>query len=145
MHLKHHLVVVALAAGLPVAALAACPYDSNRLDNPYGAGNPYKSDELNNPYSPYGSPYSNKSRNKPYATDAPKLYDGQSNYSGRLSANPYDPDSTSNPYGKYGSKYSQEIHIQPSQSMWSPQGEPPGARLLVCKLCAVSNLGKKLR
>jgi hypothetical protein len=65
-----------------------------------------EADGLNNPYSPYGSPYSNKSRNNPYATDAPKLYDGQGNYRGRLSANPYDPDSTSNPYGKYGSKYS---------------------------------------
>jgi len=33
----------------------------------------------------------------PYAADAPKLYDQQGNYRGKLSANPYDPDSTSNP------------------------------------------------
>jgi hypothetical protein len=39
----------------------------------------------------------------PYATDAPKLYDAEGNYRGRLSTNPYHPDSTSNPYGRYGS------------------------------------------
>ena len=59
-----------------------------------------------NPYSPYGSPYSNKSWTNPYATDAPRLYDGQGNFRGRLSTNPYDPDSTSNPYGRYGSPHS---------------------------------------
>lgn len=59
-----------------------------------------------NPYSQNGSQYSNKSWTNPYATDAPKLYDSQGNYRGKLSTNPYDPDSTSNPYGRYGSKYS---------------------------------------
>lgn len=83
-----------------------CPYDPNCLNNPYGAGSPYKPDGLMNPYSPYGSPYSNQSHTNPYATDAPRLYDGQGNYRGRLSNNPYDPDSTSNPYGRYGSQYS---------------------------------------
>jgi hypothetical protein len=87
-------------------ALAVCPYDPACLNNPYGAGSPYKPDGINNPYSQYGSPYSNKSANNPYATDAPKIYDQQGNYRGRLSANPYDPDSTSNPYGRYGSPYS---------------------------------------
>lgn len=88
------------------AAFAACPYDYNCLDNPYGAGSPYKPDGLKNPYSKYGSPYSNKSTTNPYATDAPKIYDSQGNYHGKLSANPYDPDSTSNPNGRYGSQYS---------------------------------------
>src|SRR5574338_329970 len=83
-----------------------CPYDPRCLNNPYGAGNRYKADGLNNPYSQYGSQYSNKSHTNPYATDAPKLYDNQGNYRGRLSANPYDPDSTSNPNGRYGSRYS---------------------------------------
>jgi len=50
--------------------------------------------------SPYGSPFSNQSATNPYATDAPRLYDQQGNYRGKLSANPYDPDSTSNPYGR---------------------------------------------
>lgn len=100
------LAVFALVLSASIPAAAVCPYDANCLNNPYGAGNPYKSDGLMNPYSQYGSQYSNKSWTNPYATDAPKLYDGNGNYRGRLSANPYDPDSTSNPYGRYGSKYS---------------------------------------
>ena len=59
-----------------------------------------------NPYSPSGSPYSPKSWTNPYATDAPKLYNDQGQYRGRLSTNPYAPDSTANPYGRYGSPYS---------------------------------------
>ncbi len=85
-----------------------CPYDPRCIDNPYGAGSTYKPDGLNNPYSQYGSQYSNKSHTNPYATDAPKLYDQNGNYRGRLSSNPYDPDSTSNPHGRYGSRYSPE-------------------------------------
>ena len=42
----------------------------------------------------------------PYSTNAPKLYDSEGNYRGKLSTNKYDPESISNPYGKYGSKYS---------------------------------------
>ena len=40
------------------------------------------------------------------ATDAPKLYDHQGNYRGKLSSNPYDPDSTANRFGRYGSPFS---------------------------------------
>jgi hypothetical protein len=83
-------------------ARAVCPYDPECLNNPYGAGSPYKSDGLMNPYSEYGSPYSNKSWRNPYATDAPRIYDSQGNYRGKLSTNPYDADSISNPYGRYG-------------------------------------------
>lgn len=54
----------------------------------------------------YGSKYSPDSANNPYATNAPKLYDSEGNYRGRLSANPYDSDSIANPYGRYGSEYS---------------------------------------
>ena len=89
-------------------AFAVCPYDPNCINNPYGAGSPYKADGLKNPYSQYGSPYSNKSWTNPYATDAPKLYDSNGNYRGKLSANPYDPDSTSNPNGRYGSQFSSD-------------------------------------
>lgn len=103
------VVGVGLAAAPP--ALADCPYDPDCLSNPYGAGSTYKADGLMNPYSPYGSPYSNKSWTNPHATDAPKLYDDQGKYLGRLSRNPYDPDSTSNPYGRFGSPYSPDsIH-----------------------------------
>ncbi|WP_291823636.1 hypothetical protein [Marinobacter sp.] len=106
MNIKKIVAALALSIGVPALSFAACPYDQNCLNNPYGAGSPYKADGLNNPYSQYGSPYSNKSHTNPYATDAPKLYDSQGNYRGKLSNNPYDPDSTSNPYGRYGSKYS---------------------------------------
>lgn len=92
----------------PIGALNVNPYDPNSLANPYGAGSQYKADGLLNPYSPNGSEYSNKSWNNPYATEAPKLYDANGNYRGKLSVNPYDPDSVSNPYGKYGSEYSPE-------------------------------------
>ena len=43
-----------------------------------------------------------------FATEAPRLYDREGNYRGRLSANPYDPDSTSNPFGRYGNPFSSE-------------------------------------
>ena len=102
--------LVAVLGEMAISGLAsaACPYDPNCLSNPYGAVSPYKSDGLMNPYSLYGNPYSNKSWTNPYATDAPKLYDSQGNYRGRLSTNPYDPDSVSNPYGRYGSQHSPE-------------------------------------
>jgi hypothetical protein len=59
-----------------------------------------------NPYSQNGSKYSNKSWTNPYATDAPKLYDSQGQYRGKLGGNKYDADSTSNPFGQYGNKFS---------------------------------------
>ena len=99
--------ILALVLAVVAApALAACPYDPNCLNNPYGAGSPYKPDGLMNPYSQYGSPYSNKSWTNPYATDVPKLFDGDGNYRGKLSTNPYDPDAVSNPYGRFGNLYS---------------------------------------
>ena len=82
------------------------PYPSNSTANPYGAGSRYKADGVNNPYSNYGSAYSNESVSNPYALNAPKLYDNEGNYRGRLSSNRYDPESVSNPYGRYGSRYS---------------------------------------
>jgi hypothetical protein len=82
-------------------------YNSNSVNNPYGQhGSKYSAQSINNQYGAYGSKYSNQSPNNPYATNAPKLYDSDGNYRGRLSTNKYDPDSVSNPYGKYGSKYS---------------------------------------
>jgi hypothetical protein len=116
--------VVILAAcllGVPTMALAQnCPYGPPCLSNPYRAGNTYKADGLMNPHSPYGSPYNNKSWANPHATDAPRLYDSQGKYLGRLSTNPYDPDSVSNPYGRYGSPYSPDSIRNP----YSPYGSP---------------------
>ena len=89
--------------------LSANPYGADSTSNAYGAhGSEYSSDSINNAYGEYGSEYSNKSATNPYATDAPKLYDSDGNYRGRLSTNPYDADSTSNPYGRYGSEYSSD-------------------------------------
>ena len=94
--------------GLFSNTYANCSYDSNCLNNQYGAGSPYKPNGLMNPYSQYGSQYSNKSWTNPNATDAPKIYDDQGHYRGKFSSNPYDSDSVSNPYGRYGSRYSSD-------------------------------------
>jgi hypothetical protein len=88
------------------SALAACPYDNNCLNDPYGAGSAYAPNGINNPFSDRGGPFSNNSANNPYATNAPRIYDQNGNYRGRLSSNPYHPDSTSNPFGRYGNRYS---------------------------------------
>jgi hypothetical protein len=95
-------------AGEYLGNLSANPYLQNSTANPYGAGNSYNPNSVNNPYGTYGSPYSPHSATNPYATDAPRLYDSEGNYRGKLSANPYDPDSISNPYGRFGNPYSPE-------------------------------------
>src|SRR5688572_25133427 len=59
-----------------------------------------------NPISLYGSPISPNSATNPLATEAPRLYDQEGNYRGKLSTNPLDPDSISNPLGRYGSSLS---------------------------------------
>jgi hypothetical protein len=68
--------------------LRANPFNLDSTSNPYGAGSLFKSDGINNPFSPYGSPFSNQSTTNPYATDAPRLYDQQGQYRGKLSTNP---------------------------------------------------------
>ncbi len=88
--------------------LSANEFDPNSIANEFGAGSPYSSNSITNEFGLYGSPFSNQSFTNPYATDAPKLYDQQGNYRGKLSTNPYDPDSVSNPYGRYGNPYSSE-------------------------------------
>lgn len=88
-----------------LGTLRSSPFESNSLNNPFGAGNPYRTNGLLNPYSPYGSTFSNRSWTNPYATNAPKLYEG-GKYRGRWSANPFSTDSTSNPFGRYGSRFS---------------------------------------
>lgn len=93
--------------GEDLGQLSVNPYAPESTANPYSAaGSEYSSKSIRNPYGTYGSPYSNQSATNPHATDAPKLYDAEGNYRGKLSSNPYDPDSISNPYGRYGSRYS---------------------------------------
>lgn len=84
-----------------IGAFGVNRFHPDSLANPFGAGSRYKADGLMNPFSQYGGLYSNKSWRNTLATNAPKLYDGQGNYRGKLSINPYDLDSISNPYGRY--------------------------------------------
>jgi GR25 family glycosyltransferase involved in LPS biosynthesis len=124
--LKLAMGICSIAVGFfPSACLANCPYDTNCIDNPYGAGSPYAANGVNNPYSATGSPYSNTSVNNPYATNAPKLYGSDGTYLGKMSANKYDPDSTSNPYGKYGSPYSSTSVNNPYSTYGSPYSSSP--------------------
>ena len=89
--------------------LSENPYRADSTSNPYGQyGSVYSPDSINNPYGRYGSRYSNDSATNPYATNAPKLYDSDGNYRGKLSSNRYDPESVSNPYGRYGNPYSSD-------------------------------------
>src|SRR5688572_13000600 len=67
---------------------------------PYGRLSPTSP---RNPIGLYGSPISPYSANNPLATEAPRLYDQDGNYRGKLSTNTMDPDSISNPLGLYGS------------------------------------------
>ena len=70
---------------------------------PYGSLSPTSP---RNPLGLYGSPISPYSANNPLATEAPRLYDQDGNYRGKLSTNTMDPDSISNPLGRYGSTLS---------------------------------------
>ena len=93
--------------GEDLGQLSANPHQPNATSSPIGpTGHPHSSTGANNPGSRYGSLHSNQSATNPYATEAPRLYDSNGNYHGRLSANRYDPDSISNPYGRYGNKFS---------------------------------------
>ena len=103
------LVGVAMSAfAEDLGNLSANPFDYESTSNPFGKGSPFAPNSINNTFGPYGSPFSNTSATNPFATDAPRLYDQQGNYRGKLSANPYDPDSTSNQFGRYGSPFSSE-------------------------------------
>ena len=82
--------------------LSANPYNPDSTSNPFGAGSPFKLDGINNPFSPYGSPFSNQSAKNPFATDAPRLYDQQGNYRGKLSANPVGLSGFSGSFGSFG-------------------------------------------
>ncbi len=114
------LASVSLSASTYLGNYNTNKYDANSVNNPYSPyGSQYSSTSINNPYSTYGSQYSSTSATNPYATKAPKLYDQNGNYRGKLSANKYDPESTSNPYGRYGSRYS-------SDSINNPYG--PGSQ-----------------
>ena len=114
-HMRIPLIILCLLTTFPALAdeyigkLSANPYNPDSTSNEYGQyGSEYSGNSINNPYSRYGSEYSNDSATNPYATNAPKLYDRNGNYRGKLSRNRYDPESVSNHYGRYGSPYSSD-------------------------------------
>ena len=80
-------------------------FDPDSINNPFGAGNKFSPNSINNEFGKYGSEFSPNSPRNPFATDAPKLYDSQGNYRGKLSSNEFDPDSISNPFGRYGNPF----------------------------------------
>jgi hypothetical protein len=86
-----------------IGNLSANPYAQGATSNPASRS---QADSVTNPHGRYGSAFSAESAANPSATDAPKLYERDGTYRGKLSASPYDADSVSNPYGRYGSRYS---------------------------------------
>ncbi len=82
------------------------PLNPNSIFNdvgPYGSLSPTSP---RNELSQYGSPISPYSATNPLAIDAPRLYDQEGQYRGKLSTNTLDPDSISNPLGRYGNPLS---------------------------------------
>jgi hypothetical protein len=92
--------------GTYLGQLSANRFTTDSTSNPFGAGSRFNPDGVNNRLGTYGSELSPYSVRNPFATDAPKLFDSQGNYRGKLSSNPFDPDSISNPFGRYGSRFS---------------------------------------
>lgn len=78
----------------------------NSIFNDIGAYGPMGYKSPRNSIGLYGSDISPYSANNPQAIDAPRLYDQEGNYRGKLSTNPMDPDSINNPLGRYGSSLS---------------------------------------
>jgi|SRR5678815_370423 hypothetical protein len=94
----------------PLCTFAENPGDlSENKVNPNSVFNdmgPLSPTSPRNPIEIYGSTISPFSANNPLAIDAPRLYDQDGNYRGKLSTNQLDPNSTSNPLGRYGSSIS---------------------------------------
>lgn len=81
------------------------------------SSNRFDPKSTSNKYGVYGSPYSPKSINNPYAAKgntgaygtsgtSPYLVSSDGKFLGNVNSNKYDPNSISNPYGRYGSKFS---------------------------------------
>lgn len=86
-----------------IGNLSANPHAPGSTSNPLSR---FDANSVTNPHGRYGSAAGADSAANPYAPNAPKLYEQDGTYRGKLSANPYDAESVSNPYGRYGSKYS---------------------------------------
>lgn len=84
-------------------------YIGNLTANPFASTqNEFDPNSVTNDFGKYGSEFSQYSATNPFTYDAPKLYDQDGNYRGKLSSNEFDPDSISNPFGKYGSEFSSD-------------------------------------
>lgn len=102
------LLIPVTASAEYLGDLSANDLNPNSIFNdtgPYGSLSPTSP---RNPTGLYGSPVSPYSATNPLAIDAPRLYDRDGNYRGKLSANQLDPDSISNPLGRYGNPISAE-------------------------------------
>ena len=86
--------------------LSANELNPNSIFNDISAYGPLSPTSPRNSIGVYGSPVSPSSATNPLAIDAPRLYDQEGNYRGKLSTNPLDPDSVSNPLGRYGTSLS---------------------------------------
>lgn len=106
------LIVVSLSSAAIaqeyLGQLGGNEFNYNSTNNEFGAGSPFRPNGINNSIGVYGSETSDLSARNPFARNAPKLYDSQGNYRGKLSANEFDPESISNPYGRYGSEFSSD-------------------------------------
>jgi hypothetical protein len=105
------LILILLAVPVLVHAeylgdLSSNSLNPNSIFNDIGPYGPLSPKSPRNSLGVYGSPISPYSATNPLATEAPRLYDREGNYRGKLSANPLDPDSISNTLGRYGSPLS---------------------------------------
>jgi hypothetical protein len=107
------LLLTTLLFLIPLAAhaeylgdLSTNELNPNSIFNDVSAYGPLSATSPRNSVGLYGSPVSPYSATNPLAIDAPRLYDQEGNYRGKLSTNSLDPDSVSNPLGRYGSSLS---------------------------------------
>ncbi len=127
--------VTASAAPFPAQARGGAQTELGNLSaNPHAPGstsNParrFDANSVTNPHGRYGSPFSADSATNPYTANAPKLYDRDGAYRGKLSTNPYDAESVANPYGRYGSPYSPDSINNPNGAGNPYRAESPHNR-----------------
>ena len=87
-------------------------FSPNSVHNKFGIyGSPYSLNSINNEFGKYGSKYSIYSVNNPYTLYAPKLYDANGVYLGKLSVNQFDIESISNPISIYRNMVLQRYNL----------------------------------
>jgi len=95
-----------------IGNLNTSKFEQNSVHNEFGSyGNPFSPLSINNKFGIYGSDFSVYSVNNPYAFYAPKLFDVNGVYLGKLSANKFDVESISNPMSIYKNMVLQRYNI----------------------------------